>query len=110
MPGLGQFKAKGLSDQAWAVEMQTKITHPLTAERLKALAAAIKREGEAQPRANRETWDFVALKLLAIADTLADVDLQHCMSVAATRAPVSELMPQRTSSASRFLAKCVKQP
>lgn len=110
MPSLGQFKAKGLSDQAWAVEMQTKITHPLTAERLKALAAAIKREGEAQPRANRETWDFVALKLLAIADTLADVDLQHCMSVAATRAPVSELMPQRTSSASRFLAKCVKQP
>jgi hypothetical protein len=107
MPSLGQFKARGLSDQVWAMEMRTKITHPLTAERLKALAAAIKREGQEQPRANRETWDFVALKLLKIADTLADVDLQHCMSVAAIRAPVSELMPQRTS---RFLAKCFKQP
>jgi hypothetical protein len=110
MPSLGQFKARGLSDQVWAMEMRTKMTHPLTAERLKALAAAIKREGQEQPRANRETWDFVALKLLKIADTLADVDLQHCMSVAAIRAPVSELMPQRTSSASRFLAKCFKQP
>jgi hypothetical protein len=110
MPSLGQFRAQGLSDQAWADEVRTKITHPLTAERLTALAAGIRREGERQPPANRETWDFVAFKLLAIADTLADVDLQHCMSVAASRAPVSELMPQRASPASRFLARCVKQP
>ena len=110
MPSLGQFKAQGLDEQAWVKEMQTKITHPLTAERLKLLAAGIKREGETQPAANRETWDFVALKLLAIADILADVDLQHCMAVAATRAPISELMPQRASPTERFLGKCVKQP
>jgi hypothetical protein len=110
MPSLGQFKAQGLSDQAWAQEMQSKITHPLTAERLKALAAGIKREGQTQPAASREIWDFVALKLLAISDTLADVDLQQCMSVAAARAPLSELSPQRASSAGRLLANCVKQP
>jgi hypothetical protein len=109
MPSLGQFKAQGLGEQAWATEMQTKITHPLTAERLKLLAAGIKREGQSQPPANRESWDFVALKLLAIADTLSDVDLQHCMAVAATRAPVSELAPQTAITAERFLGNCVKQ-
>ena len=109
MPSLGQFKARGLDEQAWVKEMQTKITHPLTAERLKLLAAGIQREGNAQPGTTRETWDFVALKLLGLADILADVDLQQCMAVAATRAPISELAPQRGSSAERFLAKCVKQ-
>jgi hypothetical protein len=109
MPSLGQFKAQGLDEQAWLKEMQSKITHPLTAERLKLLAAGIERQAELQPPANREVWGFVALKLLAIADILGDVDLQHCMSVAATRAPVSELIPQRANPAERFLSQCVKQ-
>jgi hypothetical protein len=110
MPSFGQFKARGLDEQAWLKEMQSKITHPLTAERLKLLAAGIERQAEMQPPANRESWEFVALKLLALADILADVDLQHCVSVAATRAPVSELMPQNANPAERFLGKCVKQP
>jgi hypothetical protein len=109
MPNLGQFKAYGRSEQAWAEEMQSKITHPLTAERLKSMAAAVKREGRTQPPENRDTWDFVAVKLLSVADILADVDLQQCMAVAAARAPISELAPQKASSAERFLGRCVKR-
>jgi hypothetical protein len=109
MPSLGQFKAHGRSEQAWAAEMQSKISHPLTAERLKLMAAAVKREGRTQPPENRDTWDFVAVKLLSVADTLADVDLLQCMALAAARAPIAELAPQKTSSAERFLGRCVKR-
>ena len=110
MPSLGQFKAQGRTEQDWVVEMQTKITHPLTAERLQQIAAAIDREAEAKASANSDAANFVAFKLLKIADWLSDVDLQQCMAVAAARAPISALAPQRTSPTQNFLSNCVKQP
>jgi len=48
MPSLGQFKEQGRAEQDWVVEMQAKITHPLTAERLQQIAAAIGHEAEAK--------------------------------------------------------------
>ena len=110
MASLGQFKARGRTEQDWVVEMQTKITHPLTAEGLQQIAAAIGREAEAKASVNSEAANFVAFKLLKIADLLSDVDLRRCMAVAAARTPISVLAPQRTNPTQSFLSNCVKQP
>lgn len=44
-----------------------------------------------------------------IAEYLQDVDLQHCVAVAAVRADPGELMPRKRGKTRQFLGKCVKQ-
>jgi hypothetical protein len=107
---LPQQRDSGLDEEAWVREMQTRITHPLTAERLKALAAAIEREGGGRAPANGEIWDFVATKLLGVADILADLDLQQGIAVAAARAPVSKLAPGPPGATENCLRHCAKEP
>jgi hypothetical protein len=109
MPSLGLFKAQGLSEQAWLAEMQTKIGHPLTAERLKSMVLAVRREGQAQPPANQEAWNSMAALLLGIANKLANVDLQRCVAALTAQASVTELSLRRTSPSESFLGKCAMQ-
>lgn len=110
MPNPGLFKAEGKTMQAWEAAVLGEMTHPLTADRLQALALGLDRAASREPRgAERETLQFVATRLANIAEVLQDVDLQQCMAVAAQRADPAELAPRRPGNAAGFLKKCTKQ-
>jgi uncharacterized protein DUF955 len=112
MPSLGQFKAEGKTAQDWDNWVLKNMTHPLTADRLQALALGMEELASREPReAERETLRFIATRLAGIADALQDVDLQQCMAVAAARADPAVLAPQRPGpgTTAGFLGKCAKR-
>jgi hypothetical protein len=112
MPSLGQFIAEGKSRQDWQAAVTKEMTHPLTADRLQALALGLQNAADREPRAaERETLHYIATRLLNIAEVLQDADLQQCMAVAAARASPAVLTPQRPgpSTTAGFLEKCVKK-
>ena len=112
MPSLGQFIAEGKSKQDWQAAVLKEMTHPLTADRLQALALGLENAADREPRAaERETLQYIATRLLSIAEALQDVDLQQCMAVAAARASPAMLAPQRPGpgATAGFLEKCVKK-
>jgi hypothetical protein len=109
MPSLGLYKAQGRSVEDWDKAMRDEITHPLTPDRLSAIAVSLSRQAvqESGP-AERETLGFIATRLAKLAQDLGDVDLQQCMAVAAARADPAELRPRRAGQTAQFLSKCVK--
>ena len=109
MPSLGQYKAEGRSAAEWQQAMRSEITHPLTADRLSAIAVALEREAAQETRpAERDTLEFIAIRLASIARALDDADLQQCVAVAAARSDPDELRPRRAGSAQEFLARCTR--
>jgi hypothetical protein len=112
MPNLGQFMAEGKSKQDWEATVVKEMTHPLTADRLQALALGLENAANREPRAaERETLHYIATRLLSIAEALQDTDLQQCMAVASARATSAVLAPQRPGpgTTAGFLEKCVKK-
>lgn len=107
-PGLFAAQGRGISD--WDAAMRTEITHPLTAERLQAMAVRLyEQSGQPRAHAERETLLYIAVRLGTIAETLADRDQQQCMAVAARRATMADLALQRPGPSERFLGKCVRR-
>jgi hypothetical protein len=110
MPNPGQFQAIGLTAQDWEREVQRSITHPLTADRLEAMAVEMDAWAATWPRpGERPILQFIGERLAAIAGYLRDVDLQHCVAVAATRTDLGELKPRQRGNTRRFLEKCTKR-
>jgi len=112
MPSLGQYIAEGKSRQDWEAAVLKEMTHPLTADRLHELALGLENAANHEPRAaERDTLHYIATRLLSIAETLQDADLQQCMAVAAARASPAVLAPQRPGlgTTAGFLEKCVKK-
>jgi hypothetical protein len=112
MPSLGQFIAEGKSRQDWDAAVAKEMTHPLTADRLQALALGLENAANREPRAaERDTLHYIATRLLSIAEALQDADLQQCMAVASARASPAVLAPQRPGpgATAGFLEKCVKK-
>lgn len=109
MPSLGLYKAQGRSVEEWDSAMRREITHPLTPDRLSAIAVALNRQAMAEPRpAERASLNFIATRLAVIAEILNDADLQQCVAVAAARADPAELRPRRAGQTEGFLKKCTK--
>ena len=112
MPSLGQYIAEGKSRQDWEAAVAKEMTHPLTADRLQALALGLENAANREPRdAERDTLHYIATRLLSIAEALQDADLQQCMAVAAARASPAVLAPRRPGpgATAGFLEKCVKK-
>ena len=112
MPSLGQYIAEGKSRQDWEAAVLKEMTHPLTADRLHELALGLENAANHEPRAaERDTLHYIATRLLSIAETLQDADLQQCMAVAAARASPAVLAPRPPGpgATAGFLEKCVKK-
>jgi len=110
MPNPGQFKAAGKSAQDWENAVRKEMTHPLTADRLRAIALGLDRAARRETReAERETLRSIGGRLASMALILDDVDLQQCMAVASRRASLVDLAPRRPGSTGSFLEKCVKK-
>ncbi|MDY6881559.1 MAG: phage exclusion protein Lit family protein [Thermodesulfobacteriota bacterium] len=97
MPSKGQLKAEGKvkTDREWEHYLRAKITHPLTADRLSAMAAHLDRSAvKAGAGPDRQTLQYIATRIENIAGILADPDLQACMAVVAHRTDLSTLAPR----------------
>lgn len=98
MPSKGQLKAEGKikTNKEWEVYLRTKVTHPLTADRLRTMAVYLDNSAsKARPGADRENLWYIGTRLEHIAGILEDPDLQGCMAVVAHRADPSTLAPRR---------------
>jgi hypothetical protein len=109
-PNPGQFQAVGLSAKDWEREVQSTLTHPLTADRLDAIAVEIDKAAATWPRpSEKPILRFIAENLAVIAGYLRDVDLQHCVALAAARSNPADLQPRKRGNTRAFLEKCVKR-
>ncbi len=98
MPNKGQLTAEGRikSEADWEAYLNTKLTHPLTADRLEAMALHLSTSARMTPTASeRETLRHISTRLYHVAEILKDSDLQACMAVVADRADPASLSPRR---------------
>jgi hypothetical protein len=98
MPSRGQLQAEGRikTDKDWDDYLRSKVTHPLTADRLRAMAARLDRTARRSgPGPEGETLRFIATRLEHISAILEEPELQGCMAVVAHRADPSTLAPRR---------------
>jgi hypothetical protein len=116
MPSKGQLMAEKLvkSDADWQMYLKTWATHPLTVDRLSAVALYLdgwaRRVGSGN---QRDVLAFIASKLAYMAGDLGDADLQGCMAVVAYRADPAALVPRRlnASTAGELMREyCEKRP
>ena len=94
MPSKGQLRSEGKvkTDREWKAYLRTKVTHPLTADRLRAIAVHLDNSaGKVRLGPDRETLRYIATRLEHIAGILEDTDLQGCMAVIAHRADPSTI-------------------
>ena len=114
MPNKGQLIAEGKikSEQDWQDYMKTQMTHPLTANRLQAMAMHMSdNANKLTSDAEAETLRYIATRLLHIAEILEDTDLQACMAVVADRSEPADLAPRRGRDKTRamFEQMCQKK-
>jgi hypothetical protein len=115
-PDRGQLQAEGIvkSDADWQAYLRTWATHPLTVDRLSAIALYL--DGWARragPGNRRDGLAFIAGQLAYMAKDLGDPDLQGCMAVVAYRADPATLAPRsRKSDVGGALMRqcCQKRP
>jgi hypothetical protein len=116
MPSKGQLMAEKLvkSDADWQTYLKTWATHPLTVDRLSAVARYLDGWGRrAGPGNQRDVLGFIASKLTYMAGDLGDADRQGCMAVVAYRADPATLMPRRlnaTTGGELIREYCEKRP
>jgi hypothetical protein len=97
-PHRGQLGAEGIvkSEADWQAYLKTWATHPLTVERLSAIALSLddwaRRAGSGN---QRDILRYIARRLAYMAEGFGDPDLQGCMAVVAYRADPMTLAPRR---------------
>ncbi len=92
LPNRGQFD----SDKAWLDYAQARSTHPVTTDRIRALARYASGDlARARPR-EQATWVGVGLRLRRIVDILEDRALQDCLAKVAAEGDPRALKPTRT--------------
>jgi hypothetical protein len=102
MTSKGQLMAEKTvqSDADWQTYLKTWATHPLTVERLSAIALYLNGwSGRVGPENQRDVLVFIASKLAYTAAERSDPDLQGCMVVGAHRADPTILAPRRVGAA-----------
>jgi hypothetical protein len=101
MASKGQLIADKIvkSDADWQAYVKTWVTHPLTVERLSAIALYL--EGWSRrvgPESQRDMLGSIANKLASMAEGFNDSALQGCMVAASPRAAAATLVPRRNGT------------
>lgn len=103
LPHRGQFA----SEKEWLDHQHERATHPVTTERVKALAAFASGPLAAARPQEAETWRYVGQQLLSVAKVLEDEELQLCMAKVAEKADMAALKPRTEPSAQLLAEACL---
>lgn len=95
---------------AWRAYLATSSTHPLTVERLDAIADFIRAKLVRDLASNRATWRYVATRISGIAEILRDGDLHACLAKIAAKAPFEVLKPSRDWGVAAAMTYCKSLP
>jgi hypothetical protein len=98
MPNKGQLMAEQVvkTEAEGQTDLKTWTTHPLTVDRLSAIALYLKDWARRAGSGNQhDVLAYIATKLAYMAEGLGDPDLQGCRAVVAHRADPTTLMPRR---------------
>lgn len=87
MPHRGDHKTRG----GWQNYLATASTHPLSVNRIRAMAKMISGPLAARRTTEAEIWQNIGRRLQAMSTILADVELHNCITRIAEQAPVSLL-------------------
>ena len=93
LPHRGAFATK----EAWQSYLDTASTHPLSVDRIRAMASMIAGPLAARRTTERAIWVDIGRRMQTISEILADVELHNCMTRIAKQARVSLL--RRTGKA-----------
>ena len=105
LPHRGEFKTRA----AWSKYLETASTHPLSVDRINAMARMIAGPLARRRPNERAVWQGIGLKLRQVADTLADIELHNCMVKVAERAPVSLLKSPDKAERAAMRRYCVER-
>ena len=100
LPNRAQFA----SDQAWQAYLDKAKTHPLSGERVAAIARALEElapgfaRNDPKPQAAIEVVRSIAKSLTKLVDYLEDPELQLCVAESAAEAELAALAPRRAGS------------
>ncbi len=87
LPHRGEHKTRA----AWQSYLDTASTHPLSVDRIQAMAKMVSGPLAAKRPTERGIWVDIGRQLRAVNAILADVELHNCMTRVAEQAPVSLL-------------------
>ena len=93
LPHRGQFPTR----RAWQNYLATASTHPLSADRVRAMARMIKTKLTARRPRERATWLAIGAIVDRLSRLLADPELYNCVSTVANNASVAVLRAPETS-------------
>jgi hypothetical protein len=88
----GEFK----TEAAWTDYLMTVATHPMTVDRIQAMARHIAGPLAQARGRERPIWVGIGAQLGRVADLLQDADLQACIARIAKEAPFEVLTPKKT--------------
>jgi Peptidase family M48 len=106
LPHRGEYKTA----REWQTYLQTASTHPLSVDRIRAMAQIISGPLADQRTTERAIWQDIGTKLDAVATILADVDLHNCMTRVAAKAPIALLRTPRMTKPAAIIQFCRSLP
>jgi predicted Zn-dependent protease len=105
LPHRGQFS----SDAEWERYLESEETHPMTTDRLHAMARYMNSAARRESRpAEADSLVYIATRLTEIASILEDPLLERCIAVVARNADPTTLKPRREVAGSQMQKWCGK--
>ena len=80
----------------WQRYVRSRMTHPLSIDRMKAMATFMRDEFPQARPAERDTWQAIGTKFLADADIFGDIGVARCIIRIAKEADLAILKPRRS--------------
>lgn len=90
----------------WQRYVQSRMTHPLSIDRMKAMALFMRDEFPQARPAERDTWQVIGAKFLADADIMGDIGVARCIIRIAKEAELSILKPRKSVEEAEIRARC----
>jgi hypothetical protein len=94
------------SEDKWQDYLKRSMTHPLTLDRMKAMAVFIRDQLPQLRPTEREIWQFIGTQFLANADIMADVELARCIVRIAGDADLAILKPRQGVEVAEIRSRC----
>ncbi len=103
LPHRGEFK----SNKAWSEYLDTASTHPLSADRIRAMSQMMWRALPRGRPAEAGIWRDIGRRLETMVETLEDVELHNCLVKVAQKSPLSLLRSDQSAEHGEMRRLCL---